>query len=211
MLDYYLAISQMSLGKLITATLGIALIRMTHKVAKVIRKNNKTAVDEEYYYQKKNLQSPKKSKINPISKDNYVFSNQDNNFVLWTERLWLDHDQILNRIDRNLNSMLRQGMRAQDIAEKLFPGNAKSMRNDNIPKALIDATVSAKRLARTEAAAREDELTDIFFKENKIKYFDWVTEPGACKKCLVIGALGPYKVDDEASPRIPGSSHPNCR
>ena len=32
MLDYYLAISQMSLGKLITATLGIALIRMTHKV-----------------------------------------------------------------------------------------------------------------------------------------------------------------------------------
>ena len=68
-----------------------------------------------------------------------VFSNQDNNFVSWTERLWLDHDQILNRIDRNLNSMLRQGMRAQDIAEKLFPGNAKSMRNDNIPKALIDA------------------------------------------------------------------------
>ncbi|MBD5789737.1 hypothetical protein [Ligilactobacillus salivarius] len=23
--------------------------------------------------------------------------------------------------------------------------------------------------------------------------------------------MGPYKVDDEASPRIPGSSHPNCR
>lgn len=63
MLDYYLAISQMSLGKLITATLGIALIRMTHKVAKVIRKNNKTAVDEEYYYQKKNLQSPKKARL----------------------------------------------------------------------------------------------------------------------------------------------------
>ena len=210
-LDYYLATSQMLLGKLITATLGIALIGLTHKVVKVIRQNNKTAVDEEYYYQKKNLKSPKKSKINPIAKDNYVFSKQDNNFVSWTERLWLDHDQILNRIDRNLNSMLRQGMRAQDIAEKLFPGNAKSMRNDNIPKTLIDATVSAKRLARTEAAAREDELTDIFFKENKIKYFDWVTEPGACKKCLVIGALGPYKVDDEASPRIPGSSHPNCR
>lgn len=210
-LDYYLAISQMSLGKLITATLGIALIGITHKVAKVIRQNNKTAVDEEYYYQKKNLQSPKKSKINPIAKDNYVFSKQDNNFVSWTERLWLDHDQILNRIDNSLNSMLRQGMRAQDIAEKLFPGNAKKMRNDNINKALIDATVSAKRLARTEAAAREDELADIFFKENKIKYFDWVTEPGACKKCLAIGALGPYKVGDEASPRIPGSSHPNCR
>lgn len=63
MLDYYLAISQISLGKLITATLGIALIRMTHKVAKVIRKNNKTAVDEEYYYQKKNLQSPKKARL----------------------------------------------------------------------------------------------------------------------------------------------------
>lgn len=209
-LDYYLAISQISLGKLITATLGMALIGMTHKAMKVIRQNNKTAVDEEYYYQKKNLRSPKKSKINQIAKDDYVF-NQDNNFVSWTERLWLDHDQILNRIDNSLNFMLRQGMRAQDIAEKLFPGNAKSMRNDNIPKALIDATVSVKRLARTEAAAREDELTDIFFKENKIRYFDWVTEPGACKKCLAIGALGPYKVGDEASPKIPGSSHPNCR
>ena len=65
----------MSLEKLITATLGMALIGITHKVAKVIRQNNKTAVNEEYYYQKKNLQSPKKSKINPIAKDNYVFPN----------------------------------------------------------------------------------------------------------------------------------------
>ena len=79
----------MSLEKLITATLGMALIGITHKVAKVIRQNNKTAVNEEYYYQKKNLKSPKKSKINQIAKDNYVFSNQDNNFVSWTERLWL--------------------------------------------------------------------------------------------------------------------------
>ena len=50
--------------------------------------------------------------------------------------IMVNHDQILNRIDNSLNSMLRQGMRAQDIAEKLFPGNAKSMRNDNIPKTL---------------------------------------------------------------------------
>ena len=42
-LDYYLATSQMLLGKLITATLGIALIGLTHKVVKVIRQNNKTA------------------------------------------------------------------------------------------------------------------------------------------------------------------------
>ena len=53
----------MSLEKLITATLGMALIGITHKVAKVIRQNNKTAVNEEYYYQKKNLQSPKKAKL----------------------------------------------------------------------------------------------------------------------------------------------------
>ena len=102
-------------------------------------------------------------------------------------------------------------MTPADIADVMFPGNAESMRQDNIPKAMRDAAISAKRIARSEAASREDELDEQAFKAKKVKYFGWVTEKGACKKCIAISLAGPYKVGDPDSPRIPSSSHPNCR
>lgn len=206
--DYYLASSQTSLSRLLIASIGIALVGVTHKVAKIIRKNNKRAVREEYSYRRRSLRAPRRGKVNQIGKDNYELPKMA---VPWLDRLWLDHDQMLNRIDNQITSMLKQGMRAQDIAEKLFPGNAESMRKDNIPKTLINASVSAKRLARTEAAAREDEVSELFLIKNKTKYFDWVTERGACRRCTAIALAGPYKVGDINSPRIPIDSHPNCR
>lgn len=206
--NYYLASSQTSLSRLLIASIGIALVGVTHKVAKIIRKNNKRAVREEYSYRRRSLRAPRRGKVNQIGKDNYELPKMA---VPWLDRLWLDHDQMLNRIDNQITSMLKQGMRAQDIAEKLFPGNAESMRKDNIPKTLINASVSAKRLARTEAAAREDEVSELFLIKNKTKYFDWVTERGACRRCTAIALAGPYKVGDINSPRIPIDSHPNCR
>ena len=105
-----------------------------------------------------------------------------------------DHDQAVNWIDNVINGMVSQGMRA-----------------DNIPKIIRDATVKAKRTARTEVAAREAAIVEQTFKINNVKYFDWVTEPGACQKCTFLALSGPYKVGDEDSPRVPESSHPNCR
>jgi len=122
-----------------------------------------------------------------------------------------DHDQAVNWIDNVINGMVSQGMRAEDIANHFYPENTQSMRADNIPKIIRDATVKAKRTARTEAAAREDAIIKQTFKINNVKYFDWVTEPGACQKCTFLALSGPYKVGDEDSPRVPESSHPNCR
>ena len=78
-------------------------------------------------------------------------SKQAKDFVPWTERVLTDHDQAVNRISNVINSMVSQGMRAEDIANHFYPGNAQSMRADNIPKIIRDATVKAKRTARTEA------------------------------------------------------------
>lgn len=206
--DIYLATSQTSLSRLLIAVIGIALIGITHKTKKVIRKNNRQAVREEYDYRKKTMRTPRRGKVNQIGKDDYKLPQND---VPWTDRIMIDHDQTLNRIDNQISEMVKQGMRAQDIAEKLFPGNAETMRKDNVPKELIKAAISAKRLARTEAAAREDEVSELFFKKNNVHYFEWVTEPGACRKCLAIALAGPYEVSDINSPRIPESSHPNCR
>ena len=168
------------------------------------------------YIQKNNDLSKTQSKrirvkAKKIEKPDYTVENNEALRVPWLDRIWLDHDKLLNRVDSNINDMLKQGMRAEDIADKLFPENADSMRQDNIPKAVREASISAKRLARTEAATREDELTEQAFKSKKVKYYDWVTEPGACKKCLAIAIAGPYKFGDPDSPRPPMNSHPNCR
>ena len=195
----------------------MALIGVTHKVVSAIKKNNRTAVDDEVQYIQQNNDLSKtqkkriRTKARKIEQPDYEFKSSNDLNVPWLDRIWLDHDKMLNRIDSTINDQLKQGMRAEDIADKLFPENAESMRQDNIPKVVRDASVSAKRLARTEAATREDELTEDSFKSQKVKYYDWVTEPGACKKCLAIEAAGPYKFGDPDSPRPPVDSHPNCR
>lgn len=215
--DNYTAISQTSQRGLITATLGMALIGVTHLVVNRIKKNNATAVNDEVRYIQKNNDLSKtqnkriRVKAKKIEKPDYTVENNEALRVPWLDRIWLDHDKLLNRVDSNINDMLKQGMRAEDIADKLFPENADSMRQDNIPKAVREASISAKRLARTEAATREDDLTEQAFKSKKVKYYDWVTEPGACKKCLAIANAGPYKFGDPDSPRPPMNSHPNCR
>lgn len=206
---YYTAMSQTSPKGLITALVGMALIAVVHKVGKIIDKNNQTAVKEEIAYQAKHEDIPKMSVKKYASPEFKVKTGKD--FIPWTERVLTDHDQAVNRISNVINGMVSQGMRAEDIANHFYPGNAQSMRDDNIPKILRDATVKAKRTARTEAAAREDAITEQSFKANDVKYYDWVTEPGACKICTDWAILGPYKVGDESSPRIPGDSHPNCR
>ncbi|KRM18898.1 hypothetical protein FC40_GL000684 [Ligilactobacillus hayakitensis DSM 18933 = JCM 14209] len=212
--DYYLAMSQTSVSKLISATLGIALIGITMKLGKILRKNNKTAVLEEYRYQTERLDlTPKQAKKvrdkkKEITKDDYVFSDEKaKEYVPWLDRLWLNHDQTLNRIDNSINEMLKQGMRSQDIAEKMFPENAESMRKDNIPKAIREASNNVKRLARTEAARREDEMAEATFQATGVKQIKFVNEPGACKKCIPL--QGGYPLDE--SPRIPKDTHPNCR
>lgn len=207
--DYYTAMSQTSPRGLITAVIGMALITVAHKASKIIQKNNRTAVKEEIAYQAKHENIPKMPVKKYASPEFKVKTGKD--FIPWTERVLTDHDQAVNRISNVINSMVSQGMRAEDIANHFYPGNAESMRADNIPKIIRDATVKAKRTARTEAAAREDAIVEQTFKANNVKYFDWVTEPGACKVCTSWAISGPYKVGDESSPRIPGDSHPNCR
>lgn len=201
--------SQTSPRGLITALVGMALITVAHKVSKIIQKNNRTAVKEEIVYQAKHEDIPKMLVKKYASPEFKVKTGKD--FVPWTERVLADHDQAVNRLNNVINSMVSQGMRAEDIANHFYPGNAESMRADNVPKIIRDAIVKDKRTARTEAAAREDAIVEQVFKATDVKYFDWVTEPGACKKCSAIALGGPYKVGDPDSPRIPESSHPNCR
>ncbi|EAL9807203.1 hypothetical protein D0Y22_09150, partial [Campylobacter jejuni] len=179
--DYYTAMSQTSPRGLITALVGMALIAVTHKVGKIIAKNNRTAVKEEIAYQAEYEKAPKMTIKKYADPEFKVEAGKD--FVPWNDRVLSNHDQAVNRINNVINSMVSQGMRAEDIANHFYPGNAQSMRDDNIPKILRDATVKAKRTARTEAAAREDAITEQSFKANDVKYYGWITEPGACKVC----------------------------
>ena len=147
--DNYLAVSQTSQRGLITATLGMVLIGVTHKVVSAIKKNNQTAVTDEVHYIRQNNDMSKtqkkriRTKGKQIEHPDYEFKSSNDLNVPWLDRIWLDHDKMLNRIDSAINDQLKQGMRAEDIADKLFPENAESMRQDNIPKAIRDASISA--------------------------------------------------------------------
>src|SRR3712207_7971673 len=81
------------------------------KLGKILRKNNKTAVLEEYRYQTERLDlTPKQAKKvrdkkKEIAKDDYVFSDEKaKEYVPWLDRLWLNHDQTLDRKSTRLNS-----------------------------------------------------------------------------------------------------------
>lgn len=102
-------------------------------------------------------------------------------------------------------------MTGQDVNRKLFPSSPTQSVNTNLRNEITAIDYKLKRIARTEAARLEDEVTESRFKAEKVKWFDWVTERGACGICLEWERGGPYEVKGRNSPRIPDDSHPNCR
>ena len=96
--------SQTSPRGLVTALVGMALIAVTHKVAKIITKNNRTAVKEEIAYQEKYEKAPKMTIKKYADPEFKVKTGKD--FIPWTERVLADHDQAVNRINNVINSMV---------------------------------------------------------------------------------------------------------
>ena len=112
--DNYLAVSQTSQRGLITATRN-GFNSCYHKVVSVIEKNNQNAVDDEVQYIQQNNDLSKtqrkriRTKAKKIEQPDYEFTANDDPRVPWLDRIWLDHDKMLNRIDSTINDQLKQG------------------------------------------------------------------------------------------------------
>lgn len=127
----------------------------------------------------------------------------------WSNNIWLYNDSLVNNVQNIVTKSLRSGLKQSDL-NKLFP-NIKQMSGGSITEQFELNNAYIKRIIITERARVLDQATTAVFKAKGIKYFDWVTQAGACGACVDIESGNPYLVDDPDSPSIPNDSHPNCR
>lgn len=213
----YVSISALTLQTMLVGLLGLTLLKSTPKAIDIVQADIETATKEELAYQIQVIKETNRAKLAAIKRKAAKIASEPSapSAVLsdgvkdWRELIWLDHDRLLTQIAGIIDDGLKKGMTAKSISDAIFPGAAADLRSQSATRAVIQAFNSAKRVARTQAAAREDEVAQAAFEAEKVKYFRWVTEPGACKKCLALEAGSPYEVAD--GPRIPADSHPNCR
>lgn len=121
-----------------------------------------------------------------------------------SDRLWLDGDKLIDDVRSQLmNHFLRGG--DLDGLNDILTQHA----NKGIADRIAKFNSVSERLLRSESAMMLDYIDRYYYKQNNIKYVNWVTEPGACKLCLSLAAGSPYLLDE--APRLVIDSHPNCR
>ena len=125
--------------------------------------------------------------------------------------LWNDADKLINDLENMLLDNLKGDMTIEDLHRltEQHTNHDQFEPRKNIHDRLRQQGYQVQRLIRTESARIKDRVNDYYYKQNGIKYVNWVCEPGACKDCLALSAAGPYLLED--APRIPDDSHPNCR
>lgn len=131
--------------------------------------------------------------------------------AIWSKNLWVDTDKLANDVEALVNKHLKHGMSLQDLENILVdhanPNQFKP--NQSIADRIHQMEFNARRIVRTESARLVNQVNMTTYRMNGIQYVIWVTEPGACDKCVGIAESGPYAIGDV--PSIPDDSHPNCR
>ena len=126
---------------------------------------------------------------------------KSNNF---SQRIWINMDVLQAKLSQTIMTGITTGQSYNEMARRLKTQVAKDVKN---------VTYATQRIARTEAARVQTEITMNSLKRNGYDFCKWYKEPSACHDCALIGnqdngwGKGIYKVKDV--PTIP--VHPNCR
>lgn len=113
-------------------------------------------------------------------------------------------DVLQAKLSQTIMAGITTGQSYDEMARRLKTQVAKDVQN---------VTYATQRIARTEAARVQTEITMNSLKRNGYDFCKWYKEPSACHDCALIGnqdngwGKGIYKVKDV--PTIP--VHPNCR
>lgn len=188
------------------AIIGLALLRMMVKQRQAIQQRSvKDARDEAKRMKVAYKLTPKQSK-----KVTSIIT-QPETVKQWSARLWTDHDMMANDVENLVNQYLRHGATLNDLQDglKKHVNKEQFKPNQSIADCIAQAQYNTQRLVRTESARLVDQVTMTTLRMKGVKWIQWVTEPGACSKCMGIADSGPYAIDD--CPSIPDDSHPNCR
>lgn len=126
---------------------------------------------------------------------------KSNNF---SQRIWTNMDVLQAKLSQTIMAGITTGQSYDEMARRLKTQVSKDVQN---------VTYATQRIARTEAARVQTEITMNSLKRNGYDFCKWYKEPSACHDCALIGnqdngwGKGIYKVKDV--PTIP--VHPNCR
>lgn len=128
-----------------------------------------------------------------------------------SQSLWNNADKLMNDLENTLLDHFKKGMGLDDLHDMVqkHVNDKQFDPKGNIADRTNQEDYQIRRLVRTESARMKDRVNDYYYKQNGIKYVNWVCEPGACAKCLGLSLAGPYPIGE--APRNPDDSHPNCR
>lgn len=128
------------------------------------------------------------------------------NGATFSQRLWADQDALKAKLDQVLSVGMIQGQNPRKMATRL---------RDQVKTAVGNQRYVTERLARTESARIQTSVQLESIKKHGYNYVQWLAEPKACPACRAIASRdsgfgeGVYTV--AKVPKIPDSTHPNCR
>lgn len=186
----------LNLGNLISAIAGLGIIAWLDKsIKRTQSKAKQIAVDERRFLRSYALATKR------IDKDKQVLPALSSN-------IWLEGDRVLDEVRGQLFRAYQTG-KGLDELRAFLTQQVKANPANNIADRMYQTQSKIDRLIRSESAKLIDELDTETYIKNKIKWVDWITEPGACKICVGIQLGNPYRVED--APKLVVDSHPNCR
>lgn len=186
----------LNLGNLISAIAGLGIIAWLDKsIKRTQSKAKQIAVDERRFLRSYTLATKR------IDKDKQVLPALSSN-------IWLEGDRVLDEVRGQLFRAYQTG-KGLDELRAFLTQQVKANPANNIADRMYQTQSKIDRLIRSESAKLIDELDTETYIKNKIKWVDWITEPGACKICVGIQLGNPYRVED--APKLVVDSHPNCR
>ncbi|WP_461243663.1 hypothetical protein [Secundilactobacillus muriivasis] len=191
---------------MIGAIIGVGLLQMVVKHRQAIKQRVKSDGESEF----KRMATAYKMTQSQRKKVSSIIT-QASTQELWSNNLWLDTDTLANDVENLVNKHLRHGMSLVDLQNLLtkHANPAQFKPNQSVADRITQMQANTRRIVRTESARLVDQVNMTTYRMQSVKWIQWVTEPGACSKCMGIADGGPYAVDD--CPSIPDDSHPNCR
>ena len=194
---------------MLIAIIALGLLQLTSRNHRAIAKRVGDDIKQQYGYLKKGYDlTPKQV---GVAKHEVSIITDPKNVAQWSDRLWVHGDELAGDVERLVNRHIRHGMDLKDLGKLLESHmNPKQFKpTQSVADRVKQMDYISQRLVRSESARLIDEANMTTYRMLKVAKVDWVTEPGACIKCLGLAGDGPYDLDD--APLIPGGSHPLCR
>lgn len=189
---------------MIGAIVAVGLLRMMVRYQQTVKQRAQSDGTEEVRRMAENYQLNQKETKRVTS-----IITQSCTREMWSNRLWLDSDDMANDVEKLVNKHLRHGMSLTDLQNMLvMHTNPKQFKpNQSIADRVKQMQNNAKRIVRTESARLVNQANITTYRMTGVLKVKLVMQPGHCARCQDIADNGPYVIGTQPDAPL----HPNCR